>query len=55
MQAATATSNPMPRMTSGGIPDPARNTITVKATIVPIITTSPCAKLIRPMMPYTIV
>jgi hypothetical protein len=51
MQATTATSRPMPRMSSGGMPLPASETMTVNATIVPIMTTSPWAKLISPMMP----
>jgi hypothetical protein len=51
MQTTTEISSPMPRIISGGMPEPARETMTVKATIVPIITTSPWAKLIKPMMP----
>jgi hypothetical protein len=51
MHTSTEISRPMPRISSGGMPEPASETMTVKATIVPIITTSPWAKLIRPMMP----
>ena len=47
---------PMSTTTTGG--KPARRAsamITVNATMAPIITTSPCAKLMSWMMPYTIV
>ena len=44
-------------MTTGGRPvlAPVSTTITEYATMAPIITTSPCAKLMSWMMPYTIV
>ena len=42
---------PISTTASGGSPAGASALITVKATIAPIITTSPCAKLISWMMP----
>ncbi len=51
MHTGTAARMPIPTMTSGGIPEPASATITEKATMQPIITTSPCAKLMSWMMP----
>ena len=57
MHTGTATSTPATTIASGGSPvcAPASAVITENATIAPIITTSPCAKLMSWMMPYTIV
>jgi hypothetical protein len=51
MHTGTAAAVPIVTMTSGGIPVGASATITEKATMHPIITTSPCAKLMSWMMP----
>jgi len=51
MQAGTATAVPISTTTMGGRPDLASAMITENATMAPIITTSPCAKLISWMMP----
>jgi hypothetical protein len=51
MQTGIAMKQPIPTITSGGRPVPASATITEKATMQPIITTSPCAKLMSWMMP----
>jgi hypothetical protein len=53
----TGMAQPVPISTtaSAGSPAGASALITVKATIAPIITTSPWAKLMSWMMPYTIV
>jgi hypothetical protein len=51
MQTGTAARMPRPTIASGGMPEPASATITEKATMQPIITTSPWAKLISWMMP----
>ncbi len=53
MQAGTATSTPATTIASGGSPvfAPAIVVITENATIAPIITTSPWAKLISWTMP----
>jgi len=42
-------------MKGTGMPLAASPLMTNRATMAPIITTSPCAKLISPMIPYTIV
>ena len=42
---------PAPTITNGGSPEGASATITEKATMQPIITTSPCAKLMSCTMP----
>ena len=57
MQAGIAASRPSSTMSTGGNPvlAPISATITEYATIAPIITTSPCAKLMSWMIPYTIV
>ena len=51
MHTGIATITPINKMTGVGRPLVASAVITVKATIAPIITTSPCAKLINWMMP----
>ena len=51
MQTGIAQPVPMSTTTSGGMPAAASLLMTVKATMAPIITTSPCAKLISWMMP----
>ena len=53
MQTGIATSTPASTIASGGKPvcAPASAVMTEKATIAPIITTSPCAKLMSWMMP----
>jgi len=51
MHTGTAQLTPSITTTSGGMPAAARLVITEKATIAPIITTSPWAKLISWMMP----
>jgi len=55
MHAGTAASTPASTAMSGGAPLPAAAPITESAIIAPSITTSPWAKLISWMMPYTIV
>ena len=55
MHTGIAASAPITTTASGGRLPPASALITVKATIAPIITTSPWAKLISWMMPYTMV
>ena len=55
MHTGIAQQVPISTTASGGSAPPASALITVKATIAPIITTSPCAKLISWMMPYTMV
>ncbi len=55
MQASTEALRPARPASATGMPTLMRKLATVIATSVPIITTSPWAKLIRPMMPYTIV
>jgi hypothetical protein len=42
-------------MAKGGRPAGTSRLMTLKATMAPIITTSPCAKLMSWMMPYTMV
>ena len=53
MQTGIAASAPISTIASGGsgVPAPTSATMTVYATIAPIITTSPWAKLISWMMP----
>ena len=51
MHTGTATSVPMVTMSSGGAPDGASATMTEKAVMQPIITTSPWAKLMSWMIP----
>jgi hypothetical protein len=53
MQTGIATSTPATRIASGGSPvcAPASAVMTENETIAPIITTSPCAKLMSWMMP----
>jgi hypothetical protein len=51
MQTGTAQPVPMSTTLSAGRPEGASALITVKATMAPIITTSPCAKLMSWMMP----
>ncbi len=53
MHTGIATSAPVSRIASGGsgAPEPTSATMTLYATIAPIITTSPCAKLMSWMMP----
>ena len=55
MHTAAATISAIGSTSSGGKPAVSSNWLTVSATIAPTITTSPCAKLIRPRMPYTMV
>ena len=55
MQTNTETLIPAIAASATGIPALIRVPATVMVTSVPIITTSPWAKLISPMMPYTIV
>jgi hypothetical protein len=55
MQASTAAARPARPATASGRPALISRLATVMVTSVPIITTSPWAKLIRPMIPYTIV
>ncbi|CFP67229.1 Uncharacterised protein [Bordetella pertussis] len=57
MHRGTETSRPAPRTAKAEVDGspPTRAAATMVAAIAPIMTTSPCAKLIRPMMPYTIV
>jgi len=49
----TGTAQPVPIRTiaNGGRPEGASKLMMVKATMAPIITTSPCAKLMSWMMP----
>jgi len=53
----TGIAQPAPINTTAvaGMPLGASRLMTVKATMAPIITTSPCAKLMSWMMPYTMV
>ena len=51
MHTGTAASVPMATITSGGMPEGASATITEKATMQPIMTTSPWAKLMSWIMP----
>ena len=51
MHTGTAQPAPISTMASGGKPLGTSRLITVNATIAPIITTSPCAKLMSWMMP----
>ena len=51
MHTGIAAEVPSSTIASGGRPEPASATITEKATMQPIITTSPCAKLMSWMMP----
>ena len=55
MHTGMATSIPANTINTGGRAVPASAVITENATIAPIITTSPWAKLISWMMPYTMV
>ena len=57
MQTGIATSTPATTIASAGSPvfAPTSALMTESATIAPIITTSPCAKLMSWMIPYTIV
>ena len=55
MQTDTAAPRPARPASATGMPALSSALATVIVTSVPIITTSPWAKLIRPMMPYTIV
>lgn len=57
MHSGTDTSRPRPSTTKAeaeGSP-PTSEIAIVVAAMAPIMTTSPCAKLISPMMPYTMV
>ncbi len=51
MQTGIAVRAPTVTMSIGGMPVGASATITEKATMQPIITTSPCAKLMSWMIP----
>ncbi len=57
MHTGIATASPTKMITTdgNGTCAPSSAMITESDTIAPIMTTSPCAKLISPMMPYTIV
>ncbi len=55
MQTSTEALIPASAASATGMPALINAPATVMVTNVPIITTSPWAKLIRPMMPYTIV
>ncbi len=55
MQTSTAEPSPPSPASATGMPALMSVLATVIVTSVPIITTSPWAKLIRPMIPYTIV
>jgi hypothetical protein len=54
-QTITAATRPIRSRTQPGRPRPARTVTTVQLVSAPTISTSPWAKLIRLMMPYTIV
>ncbi len=55
MHASTATISARTKTSGGATPAESIGSVTASETMAPIITTSPWAKLISCMMPYTIV